>query len=101
MSALSKALRYDDDIEQALGRLETLLAGSYNISKRTIGLMLLRGDREVGEMVKRHDPGAYGQIKAVVAGFRAGFNQPVGYVVSQHLQREANRILSRVVTARA
>ena len=46
---------YDKFLESALSRISVLLKGHYGVSRRTVGLLLLQGDTEVGSQVKKQE----------------------------------------------
>ncbi len=55
--------KYDDFLESALARIAGLLKGSYGISKRIIGLLLLQGDLEIERLVREQEASGYQSIQ--------------------------------------
>ncbi|MDP2916355.1 MAG: nucleoside recognition domain-containing protein [Dehalococcoidia bacterium] len=94
-------LKYDEALESALSRIESLLKGSYGVSRRAIGLLLLQGDRQVEKQVSEQDAPSFAGIQGIVAEARARYNQPLSYVIALRQQHEVKRILSATVTAKA
>ena len=93
-------LKYDEVLESALTGIESLLKGGYGVSKRAIGLLLLQGDCQVEKQVSEQEASDYARIQGIVAEARAGYNQPLSYVIALRQQQEVKRILSATVTAK-
>ena len=49
----ARIVAYSDDVEAVLVQLDALLGEEYALSKRSIGLLLLQGDREIETLVRR------------------------------------------------
>ncbi|MFH1169175.1 MAG: nucleoside recognition domain-containing protein, partial [Chloroflexota bacterium] len=99
MSDGTVPLKYDQPIETALDRIGGLLGDRYGISRRAVGLLLLQGDPQIEELVKKRDAPAYAPIQKAVAEARSHYNQPLSYITAVRRQREAERILSAAVAA--
>ena len=97
--ARAARLRYDKLIESALSRIEELLEGRYGVSRRTIGLLLLQGDPEIERQVRKQETSHYGLIQEIVAQARAGYNQPLSYIIALRRKGEVERILSKTATS--
>ncbi len=93
-------VRYDDFLESALVRIAGLLKGSYGISRRTLGLLLLQGDKEIERLVKRQEASDYQSIHGIVSETRKRYSQPLSYIVALRHQQEVRRILSATMTSR-
>jgi len=91
---------YDDSIEAALTDIGKLLGGHYGLSGRTIGLLLLQGDPEIEREVRKQEGSAYRTIQSIVSRARAGYSQPLSYIIALRRQQEARRILSAAVASR-
>ena len=96
----SLRIEYDDFLESALERIGDMLKGDYGFSKRTIGLFLLQGDRQIEGRVREREGPGYEEIQAVVAKAGAGSSYPLGYTIALQQQREARSILAGVVSLR-
>ncbi len=92
--------RYDEFLESALGRIESLLRGHYSVSKRTISLLLLQGDTEIEKQVKKQEGPDYASIQEVVSEASSHYSQPLSYIVALRRQQEIKRLLSTTVTKR-
>ena len=100
MSAASNApLQYDSHIESALNKIEGMLKGEYDLSKRMIGLLLMQDDADIEKLVKRQDLKALPFIQKLVTETRASYNQPLNYVIAVRRQQEAARLVSSVTTS--
>ena len=93
-------LRYDDLLESALAGISGLLKGSYLISKRTIGLLLLQGDTQIEKEVRDEEGAGYASIQEIVARTRENYSQPLRYVIALRYQHETRRIIAEAVVSR-
>ncbi|MFH1650674.1 MAG: nucleoside recognition domain-containing protein [Chloroflexota bacterium] len=98
MSAGTVPLRYDAQIEDALGRIEEKLRGNYSISRRMVALLLLQDDADMAQRVARQDAAVFPALRRIVAETQSGFNQPLHYVIALRRQQEAERLSSGAAT---
>ena len=96
-TAEAAPFRYSELIESALTDIGNLLGGHYGLSRRTIGLLLLQGDREIERKVRKQEGSTYRTIQSIVSQARAGYSQPLSYIITLRRQQEAKRILSAAV----
>ncbi len=92
-------LKYDESLESALNRIEGRLKGNYRLHKRTIGLLLLQGDPEIEREVREKEAD-YKSIQRIIVETRAGYSQPLSYIIALSRQQAARRIVDATVTAR-
>ncbi|MEE8353139.1 MAG: ferrous iron transport protein B [Dehalococcoidales bacterium] len=90
--------RHSSDLEGAIVRVSGMLRADYGISRRSVGQLLLDADREVTERVRVSEGDGFNAIKSVVDEIRAGYGQPLNYILSMELRQTADRLLSGVVT---
>jgi ferrous iron transport protein B len=88
-------------IEIALERIENLLQQTYNLSKRATGILLLKDDGEMKELVKEREPGTISKIEGIIQEVKAHYTHPVDYEIAIKQNEEAVRIAKRVMKARA
>jgi len=93
-------IKYDKLLESALAKISDLLRGNYNVSRRTIGLLLLQGDSRIERQVREQEASSYKLIQAIVTQTRASYSHPLSYVIALRRQQEVGRILSTTVTSR-
>jgi ferrous iron transport protein B len=93
-----RQFKYDDVIESAVNVTGSLLTGTYGLSPRAIGLLLLQGDPEIESRVQKQEP-EYESIKKQIDEVRTNYSQPLSYVISLARQQEIRRILDRVLTS--
>jgi len=99
MSAVNSVpTRYNNIIESALAKIESLIKGSYPLSNRTLGLLLLQGDAEIEEEIKRGEGDSYHALEQVIAHTMNEFSQPLRQVISVERQRQVKDIVSRTTT---
>ncbi len=87
-------------IEIALEKIENLLQHSYNLSKRAIGILLLKDDAEIKELVKEREPESISKIEGIINEVKEHYTHPVDYEIAIKLNDEAARIAKRVVKSR-
>ena len=93
-------LGYSETLESALDRIAKLLTGSYGISRRALGLLLLQQDSEVRQRVRQQEGAGYEAIKAITAKVNAGYSHPLSYIIASSQQRRVKQILDIAVTPR-
>lgn len=93
------AFKYDDRIEKAIKEIESNLKSSYNVSKRTIALLLLQEDSEIQEMVRTRES-SFSQISEIVKKTKMLFTEPLYYVITVQRQKKVDEIVSKVVYTR-
>jgi ferrous iron transport protein B len=83
-------------IEIALERIESVLQKTYNLSKRAVGILLLKDDGEIKELVKEREPEAITQIEKIINEVKVHYSHPVDYEIALKQNEEAARISDRV-----
>jgi ferrous iron transport protein B len=86
-------------IEMALEKIEGMLKQTYNVSKRAIGILLLKEDPEIKDLVTEKEPEVISRIQEITEEVKAHLNQPVEYLVSVKQREEAGRIANKVLTS--
>lgn len=99
LEAQAVKLEYDEFLESVLTNIGGRLKGDYGISQRSIGLLLLQGDREIERQVREREAADYGSIQEIVSQARSSYSQPLSYIIALRRQQEVRRILSTVVTS--
>lgn len=89
----------EHSIETALERIENVLKETYNLSKRAIGILLLKEDEEIKGLVKEREPEAIIPIEKIINEVRSGLIYPVEYEIALRQNEEAARISGRVLKA--
>ncbi len=92
-------VRYDEPLESAITTIGGLLKGSYNLSKRAVGLFLVQGDSQIERLVKDREGARYATIQDVVDKIRSRYSQPLSYLITLRQQREVQRILAATLGA--
>lgn len=88
---------YDRDIELALEEIEGYLNCDYQISKRSVGLLLLQDDRDIHEMVRANEGESYKAIEAVIQRLKAKYAHSLSYIITMTRQSTVIRILDGVI----
>jgi ferrous iron transport protein B len=84
----------------ALEKIENLLKQSYNISKRAIGLLLLKEDEEIKQVVMEKEPGIIPAIENILEETKSHCTHPIEYEVALRQKEEVSRIIERVMHIR-
>jgi ferrous iron transport protein B len=84
----------------ALEKIENLLKQSYNISKRAIGLLLLKEDEEIRQVVMEKEPGIIPAIENILEETKSHCTHPIEYEVALRQKEEVSRIIERVMYIR-
>lgn len=95
--AKTEKLKYDESLETALAKIESLLKGNYELSKRSISLLLIQGDSQIEKMVKERENSSYESIIKIIEETRINYSQPLSYIIALRRQQEVKRILSKTV----
>ena len=93
-------VKYDEVLESALTKISALLGDNYDVSKRTIGLLLLQGDAQIEKQVREQEPSSYKSIQAIVTQARSNYNQPLSYVIALKRQQATKHIMETTVTSK-
>ena len=93
-------VKYDEVLESALTKISALLGDNYDVSKRTIGLLLLQGDAQMEKQVREQEPSSYKSIQAIVTQARSNYNQPLSYVIALKRQQATKHIMETTVTSK-
>ncbi len=92
-------MRYPEIVEPALRKIDGLLSGDYPISKRSIGLLLLRGDADIRKVVKEREGERIAEIDRVVGDTTGSLSRPIGLVIAMTHRKEVERITALAVGA--
>lgn len=93
------AFKYDDRIERAIREIEKNLKSNYNISKRSVALLLLQEDEEIEEIVKSRES-SFPEISEIIGRTKMLFSEPLYYVITVQRQKKVDEIVSKVVVNR-
>lgn len=97
----SYQLRYSQEIEVAVQKLEALLPSSL-LSKRSIALMILSGDKSLIEWLHQKMPddliASVGKIRGELA---CRFSEPLAYLINKQRLKKVDDLMSQVVLAEA
>ncbi|MBZ4666309.1 ferrous iron transporter B [Mahella sp.] len=99
MSAVSQpdVIRYDQTIERAIEDIICLLKREYNISKRSIAVLLLQGDDEIKDMISRREGGDWRRISDIISETQKAYDEPLSYIMAMERQKLAWAITDDVV----
>jgi ferrous iron transport protein B len=90
-------VNYHPTIEEALQRIEAQLFGDYQITKRTIGLLLLQNEPGVVDLVARQEGARFDDIQSIVASTQGQFSQPLSYLIAQQQSQAARHLLQAAI----
>ncbi len=90
--------RYHPLIESALKKIINLLKQDYQLSKRTLALLLLQDDHEIWDLIKSREEQQFIKLEEVVREARSRFSHPLNYVISNKRHWDAKGIAKTVTT---
>ncbi len=94
----TEIVRYPPALAQALARLEPLLTADYGLTRRAVALLLLQGDAEMLELVRRLDPANAAAVAAIVSEAARESEQPLTYAVALARQAATEELLAETVS---
>ncbi len=95
MSTLT--VQYKPGIEAAVDNISRLLTGSYPISKRSLAILLLAGDEEIGAMVSGQEPGVAAQVNQLISETENRHEDPLVYAISLQQREAADRLTQDLI----
>jgi ferrous iron transport protein B len=90
---------FGDVLEKTLGKIESILKNEYILSKRSIGLLLLQGDNEIRNLVRKYEGERYNAVIDVVKDAQSYFSQPLNYVITMRRNQKTQEIMEETVSA--
>jgi len=84
-------------IELAIEKICELLKDSYFISKRSVALLVLQGDEEIKEIVRKNEGEAINKIEEVVKEAKSHFANPITYELALERQNEVKSVIEKAV----
>lgn len=92
-----ETVKYDETIEKAIEDIIDSLKGGYNISKRSIAVLLLQGDDEIKHMVSRLEGDGWQRISDILSETQKTYNEPLSYIMAMERQKLAWSIADDIV----
>lgn len=92
-----ETVKYDETIEKAIEDIIDSLKGEYNISKRSIAVLLLQGDDEIKHMVSRLEGDGWQRISDILSETQKTYNEPLSYIMAMERQKLAWSIADDIV----
>ncbi|NWF92481.1 MAG: ferrous iron transport protein B [Syntrophaceae bacterium] len=93
-----RVVEYDQLLESVVKKLEGVLRGEYNISKRSVALLLLQDDSAIRAEVKERMKGEWSLVEEVIETTKKKYSQPLNYIITVARQKETEKLLGRVTT---
>ncbi|MGE5507148.1 MAG: ferrous iron transport protein B [Chitinophagales bacterium] len=89
---------YRPELARFVARVAGSLTGKYRLSPTAMALLLLQGDAEVAELVRKTEPAlAWKSIKTALDQANATFAEPLPYLIALDRQAALRPLLSRVI----
>lgn len=94
-------ISYPPVLEEAIGKIAALLPES-NISRRSIAIMLLSGDKSLKKWLNAGlSEEAIEEIENICRACQAKIDQPIAYLVNQTRLKRADQVVASVLEAKA
>ena len=84
-------------METALQEIQALLKADYTLSKRMIGLLCLKGDKEILSLVAERDPEAVDRIKGIIDEAKRYYKRPFDYFSTMRRRNRIDELFSHNV----
>lgn len=95
----AQAIRYEPSIEQTIQTIEAHLRTRYQLSRRSIALLLLQGDEEFEALVRRQEATAdVTAIQDAIAAAQAECGCSLSYLISVRRQAAVRQLIDGAVT---
>ncbi|MCL2761038.1 MAG: ferrous iron transporter B, partial [Desulfuromonadales bacterium] len=88
---------YDSGLEADIGRISALLSGDYNISAKAVILLLLQGDEEIAEIVRKHEKERSEEVINLVKEIRFKRRESFNMDLSMERKRIVGKVLEGVI----
>jgi len=89
--------KYSDRLESVVSGIAGMLKGDYRLSRKSVAVLLLEGDREIEGMVREKEGPDFDSIQAAMAQARARYSQPMSYVMTVSRQQQVKQVLGDVL----
>ena len=89
---------FENNIEQKIGDIQEILDGQYAVHGRSLAQLLMQGDEDTRNMVRKAQPGNYEAIQSLVEDTRRAVNESLIYRMKISIHNEGERICNVVTT---
>lgn len=83
---------YDDIIENAIKKISKYLTYEYNLSKKSIALLLLQEDEDIIKKVRENEKCNFARIVEIINQTKEMYDRPLNYVVSLSRQKAVKNL---------
>jgi len=94
-------IEYERNIGLALDGIEKNLNCDYQISERSIGLLLLQDDRDIHNLVREKEGEGYKSIGTIINSAKSSYSHSLGYLITMTRQSVVNELLDGVISMSA
>jgi ferrous iron transport protein B len=94
-----RVVEYDQLLESVVKKLEGVLRGEYNISRRSVALLLLQDDSAIRAEVREQMKADWPLAEEIIETTKKKYSQPLNYIITLARQKEIEKLLARVTTA--
>ncbi|OHD67778.1 MAG: ferrous iron transport protein B [Spirochaetes bacterium RBG_16_49_21] len=88
---------YKSEIENALKDIESMLTGDYHVTRRSLGMLLLKEDDEIRQMIQKAEGGAISDIDAIAVSAAGKLRYPVEYECAIRLKEVVDSVLDDAI----
>jgi len=88
---------YKSEIENALKDIESMLKADYSVSRRSLGMLLLKEDVEIRQLIEKNEGGAVDNIETIMTAVARESRYPVEYECAIRLKEVADSVLDDAI----
>jgi ferrous iron transport protein B len=87
----------ENSIEMAIEKIINLLRHDYYLSPRSVAILLLQEDEDIGRLVKEKDEADFNAIEQIVRDAKRYYSHQISYELAVERQNEASDIFKKAV----
>jgi ferrous iron transport protein B len=94
---LHNNFKYDDKVEEIIKKIEDKLIGKYSLSKRSIVVLIIQGDKDIIELVERNENENFKVINKILETSIKEFDGTLSYIISKNQFKFVEDVIDKTV----
>ncbi len=90
-------VRYSHDLEKATMEIENSLQVQYPVKKRALSLLLLQGDSDIIDIIKKEDREVESKVSKIEDEVKRTYARPIDYVITNSRQKQIDKVVKKTV----